>query len=35
LTGPVRPVDAAVEAAQRAGEILTGYFGAFDPSWVE
>jgi len=35
LTGPVRPVDAAVEAARRAGEILIGYFGAFDPSWVE
>jgi len=28
-------VDAAVEAARRAGEILTGYFVAFDPSWVE
>ena len=35
MTAPVRPVDAAVDAARRAGDLLTGYFRSFDPSWVE
>ena len=30
-----RPLDAAVEAARRAGDLLLGHFGSLDPSEVE
>jgi len=30
-----RPLEVAALAARRAGEILLGYFGSLDPSWVE
>jgi myo-inositol-1(or 4)-monophosphatase len=35
LSSAARPVDVAVDAARRAGEILTAYFRSFDSSWVE
>ena len=35
MTGAVTPLDAAVEAARRAGEVLTAYFRDFDPAGVE
>jgi myo-inositol-1(or 4)-monophosphatase len=35
VTGAGRPLDAAVEAARRAGDLLSAYFRDFDPAWVE
>lgn len=31
----MRPLDAAILAAQEAGTLLVGYFGKIDPAWVE